>query len=125
VSHIRGDRCPFNIPIITPKNARSRQVQKICWDLSPLARFNVDHTVSSKNMVTILKNERVRRGLTQKEFGRLVNIPQPYVCDYENGNVPIGLRRAAQISRVIGLHRSEFVDADGFAIELTGARGDE
>jgi transcriptional regulator with XRE-family HTH domain len=72
-------------------------------------------------MITILKNERVRLGLTQRKFGAALGIPQSWISYYENREQSVGINRAARISSLLRMHREKLFDANGWAIILPGS----
>jgi transcriptional regulator with XRE-family HTH domain len=70
---------------------------------------------------TILKHERVRRGLSQHAFADLIGFNQSNISEYENGIRPVGLIRARQIAAILGIERSQFLDCEGFALAMPTA----
>ncbi len=71
--------------------------------------------------MTILKNERVRRNLSQETLANLADMEQASLSKYERGEMAISLRRASRICNVLGLTRPEIFDANGYAVELAGS----
>lgn len=50
----------------------------------------------------LLKQERLKAKLTQKQLSSLLNMPNSFVCKYEQGERRIDIVEFIQIARVIG-----------------------
>ena len=61
--------------------------------------------------LTILKNERIRRGLRQTDFG----VPQPHLSLIENRRMFVGQTRGARIARILNMNYQQMFCDDGFA----------
>src|SRR5262245_30139755 len=73
-------------------------------------------------MVTVLKNERIRRGLSQSQLAAATGMAQGWISYFETRQYPCGLKRAARISGLLGMDRTELFDVDGWAIVLDGTK---
>ncbi len=57
-----------------------------------------------------LKYLRMKRGLTQEQFAREINIPKPTLVRWEDGyNLP-GVKRAYQLAKFFGVSIEELFD---------------
>jgi transcriptional regulator with XRE-family HTH domain len=67
-------------------------------------------------MTTILRMERLRRNMSQQEFGKLLGMPQCDVSTIERRLEPAGFKRSKRICNVLGLQRHQILDLDGLAM---------
>lgn len=63
-----------------------------------------DVMIATENIVTcrIIKNMRLRAGLTQKQLGKLLNLSDMSISRYESGKVIPNFETVLEIARVCG-----------------------
>lgn len=64
---------------------------------------------------SILRNERIKRGLDQMTLGFYAKIPGQMISSYELGRMPCGPKRGHRLSRVLGMEYSQLFNPDGYA----------
>ena len=56
-----------------------------------------------------LKELRERKGLSQRQLGKAINLPQPRICEMENGRRCIRLVEGLKIAKVLEVEASDLI----------------
>ncbi|MCY4644555.1 MAG: helix-turn-helix transcriptional regulator [Bacteriovoracales bacterium] len=59
--------------------------------------------------INLLREIRLERGLTQKELGESLDIPQNHISAMECGRRPIGKKMAKRLAEVLGVNYRTFL----------------
>jgi transcriptional regulator with XRE-family HTH domain len=72
-----------------------------------LATFMIDQKTFVQTLGQRIQSHRKAAGLTQTEFGKLLNLSQQVIADYEAGNRNIRAYTLARMAEVLGMNVGE------------------